>query len=199
MKRLFGIGLMAALAASAKAAPAEPYPSDPYAATGTSSSAPPPAASEPLQKPPRPDTLPFQQGAVGLALTVATAFEGDNEYLILGGGLGFYVANGFQIGIDGALWVFDSPTIGTVTPKVEYVLSPIPIIKPYLGGFFRHYIVGDGRDDFQSAGGRAGAYIVPGDAAYFGFGALYEHQLDCGRRVIPCDQWYPEITVAVSF
>jgi hypothetical protein len=199
MKRLFGLGLTVALAASAKVAPAEPYPSDPYAATGTSSAAPPVVASEPLQKPPRPDTLPFQQGAVGLSLTVASAFEGDNEYLILGGGLGFYVANGFQIGLDGAVWVFDSPTIGTVTPKVEYVLSPIPIIKPYLGGFFRHYIVGDGRDDFQSAGGRAGAYIVPGDAAYFGFGALYEHQLDCGRRVIPCDQWYPEITVAVSF
>jgi hypothetical protein len=204
MKRLFGIGLTMALGASAQTAPAQtapaqPYPSDPYPAAGTTSSAPPPAASEPLEKPPRPDTLPFQQGAVGLSMLVATAFAGDNEYLILGAGLGFYVANGFQIGIDGAVWVFDSPTIGTVTPKLEYVLSPIPIIKPYLGGFVRHYIVGDGRDDFQTAGGRAGVYIAPGDAAYFGFGALYEHQFDCGRRVIPCDQWYPEITVAVSF
>jgi hypothetical protein len=201
MKNLLGIGLTVALAATATTAPAEPYPSDPYPAPSTTSSSelPPPAASEPLEKPPRADTLPFQQGAVGTSLTVATAFSGDNEYLILGGGLGFYLANGFQVGVEGAVWVFDSPTIGTISPKVEYVLSPIPIIKPYLGGFFRHYIVGEGRDDFQSAGGRAGAYIVPGDAAYFGFGALYEHQLDCGRRVIPCDQWYPELTVAVSF
>lgn len=199
MKHLLALGLTSALTAAAATAPAEPYPADPYPTTGTASSAPPAAASEPLQKPPRADTLPFQQGAVSLSLMVATAFAGDNEYMILGGGLGFYVANGFQIGVDGAVWVFDSPTIGTITPKLEYVLSPIPIIKPYLGGFFRHYIVGDGRDDFQAIGGRFGAYVAPGNAAYFGFGGVYEHQLDCGRRVIPCDQWYPELTVAVSF
>jgi hypothetical protein len=212
MRPRLGIGLTAALVATsstspadtspaavnATAAPDDPYPSDPYSSPAASSSTPL-TASEPPEKARRPDSLPFQQGAVGVKLTVASAFMGDNEYLILGGGLGYYIADGLEVALDGSVWIFDSPTIGTLTPQLEYVLHPIPIIKPYIGGFFRHYIVGDGIDDFQSAGGRAGVYIVPGSAAYFGFGGVYEHQLDCDRRVIPCDQWYPEMRIAVSF
>lgn len=212
MKHLLGIGLVVALAAmsspspadsppaaaKAKAAPGDPYPTDPYSPAATTSSAPL-EASEPTPKPRRLDSLPFQQGAVGVTLTVASAFMGDNEYLILGGGLGYYIADGLEVALDGSVWIFDSPTVGTLTPQLEYVLHPIPVVKPYIGGFVRHYIVGDGFDDFQSAGGRAGVYIVPSNGAYFGFGGIYEHQLDCERRVIPCDHWYPEMRIAVSF
>jgi hypothetical protein len=198
MKHLMGLCVALALAAVAESAAAESYGSEPITLEAAPMPGVPPA-TQPLPRPPRPDSLPFRRGAVGLTLTLASGFRDDNSYLILGAGLGYYILSGLELGLDGAIWLFDSPTIGMITPQAKYVFEFVPIIKPYIGTFYRQYVVGSGIDDFDSAGGRAGIYFVPGRSAYFGLGAVYEHLLDCEDRILPCDAWYPEGTIAVSF
>jgi hypothetical protein len=198
MKHLFGFCVALALAAFAESAPAEFYDPEPLSPASASAPGVPPT-TQPLPRRPRPDSLPFRRGAVGVTLTLASGFRDDNSYLILGTGLGYYILSGLELGLDGAIWLFDSPTIGMITPQAKYVLEFVPVIKPYIGTFYRQYVVGSGIDDFDSAGGRAGVYFVPGSSAYFGLGAVYEHLIECEDRILPCDAWYPEGTIAVSF
>ena len=161
-----------------------------------------PQTTEELPEPtkqPRRDELPFLQGSTTLTLTLGSAWIGTNDYFILGAGLGQYLINGLEVGLDGSIWLFDSPTIGTITPQIKYVVYQLPIIKPYIGAFYRHYFVGDDIEDFDSIGARVGIYIVSGKGAYFGVGGLYEHMLDCNENVLECDDWYPEFLVGISF
>lgn len=195
MKYVIGLCVASAFAAVAESAPAQDDGSAPLSSEAAPAAVVPPATQ------PRPlrDALPFRQGAVAVTLTLASGFREDNSYLILGVGLGYYILNGLELGLDGSVWVFDSPTIGMVTPQAKYVFGFVPVIKPYVGAFYRQYIVGSGIDDFDSAGGRAGIYLVPGSSASIGIGVVYEHLIDCKDRILPCDAWYPEGTIAVSF
>jgi hypothetical protein len=200
--------------------PAEPtYPAEPAPASTdlAPATAPPPGmvaaspslaaespeavavAAEPAPRAVRPDQMPYLQGSKSLTLTLGSAFIGSNDYFILGVGFGVYVLNGLEVGVDGAIWLFDSPTIGTVTPQVRYVVWQLPIVKPYIGAFYRHYFVGDDVQDFDSVGARVGVNINAGSRAYFGFGGLYEHVLDCNENVLECDDWYPEAMIGLSF
>ena len=153
--------------------------------------------SEPRE--PRPDQRPFLKGSTSLTLTLGSAWIGNNDYFIVGAGLGQYLLDGLEVGLDGAIWLFDSPTIATLTPQIKYVVHQLPIVKPYIGGFYRHYFVGDDIEDLDSVGARVGVYIVSGKGAYFGIGGLYEHMLDCNENVLECDDWYPELIVGISF
>jgi hypothetical protein len=190
-------------------APPPGYPAPP---PGYAQASPPPAgmvpaeeaqpledASEPLEPGPRRDQLPFLKGAKTVTLTLGSAFIGSNDYFILGLGLGYYVIDGLELGVDGSIWLFDSPTIGTVTPQIKYVLHQVPVLKPYVGAFYRHYFIGEDINDLDSVGARVGAYIVSGKGAYFGIGGLYEHILDCNDTILECDNWYPEVLIGFSF
>jgi hypothetical protein len=163
--------------------------------------APPPQAEAPDSgwKTPRRDQLPYLQGSTTLTLTLGSAFIGSNDYFILGAGVGAYAINGLELGVDGAIWMFDSPVIFTVTPQIRYVLYQIPVVKPYVGAFYRHYFVGDGYEDLDSVGARLGLYFNAGSRAYLGVGALYEHILDCNENILECDDWYPEVMIGFSF
>jgi hypothetical protein len=174
--------------------PAQPPPPGYVAASSAA-----PLEAEPEPKAPRPDQRPFLQGSTSLTLTIGSAWIGSNDYLILGAGLGQYILDGLEVGIDGSIWLFDSPTIGTLTPQIKYVVHQLPIVKPYIGTFYRHYFVGDGIDDLDSVGARVGIYLASGKGAYFGIGGLYEHVLDCNENVLECDDWYPEFIIGISF
>jgi hypothetical protein len=187
--------------APAQAPPPGFVPAQPPPAYGV---APAQAAPEPLEDAPEPrapraDQRPFLQGSPSLTLTLGSAWVGSNDYFIVGAGLGYYLLDGLEVGLDGAIWLFDSPTIGTLTPQIKYVVHQLPLIKPYIGTFYRHYFVGDDFEDLDSVGARVGIYIVSGKGAYFGIGGLYEHMLDCNENVLECDDWYPELLVGISF
>jgi hypothetical protein len=164
---------------------------------------PPEEESEPRTAPKNPG--PFDRGRITLSFMLGTAFGGDSNYLILGAGVGYYLVQGLEVALDSTVWVLDEPVIGTLTPQLRYVLHFVPVLKPYVGGFYRHYFVGNDFDDLNSVGARMGAYFVPRSSArfalYFGLGAVYEHVLDCNEHssVIACNDWYPEISIGISF
>jgi hypothetical protein len=143
--------------------------------------------------------FPFRQGRVTVPLTLGTAFAGDRDYLITGVGVGYYVVDGLEIGLDGAFWFLDSPLILTLTPQARYVAHMVPYVKPYLGGFVRRYIVGSDTEDYSSIGMRFGINILMNEEkGYLGIGALYERFFECSR-FSSCGDVYPEISYAFAF
>lgn len=140
---------------------------------------------------------PFSKGSIGVSVMIGSAYFGDKDYFIFGLGLSYFVVDGLSLGVDGAIWLFDEPTLGSITPNARYVFHMVPVIKPYVGGFWKRTLIGDDIDDLSSVGGRVGAYIMP-SRSYIGLGAIYEHFYDCNDEILECDSWYPELTFGVS-
>ena len=142
---------------------------------------------------------PFCQGTIGVSVMAGSVSAGSRDYIIFGAGVSYYVLDGLAVGLDGEVWLAEDPTVYTLTPQARYVLYFVPVVKPYVGAFYRHYFLTDEFDDIDSIGGRVGAYIVPGGGSYIGLGAVYEKQLGCednGFR--DCDSWYPELTIGFA-
>jgi hypothetical protein len=142
---------------------------------------------------------PFRRGAVRLTLVLGTGSTVRDEYLILGGGLGYYLLDGAELGVDYEAWIMGSPVMQRLSPELRYVLHFVPLIKPYVGVFYRHAFIND-YDDIDSVGGRLGVYYVtPRGRVYIGGGAVYDHMLDCAASTfVECDTIYPEISIGAS-
>lgn len=134
-----------------------------------------------------------------LTLLVGTGSTRTDNYFIIGGGLGYYLVNGLEVGFDYEAWLFAKPVLQRLSPEARYVFHMVPVIKPYVGTFYRHTFVSD-YDDYDSVGGRVGAYYIPKSGrVYIGGGAVYERTLDCtSSSFVDCDAWYPEISIGVS-
>lgn len=137
--------------------------------------------------------------SVGVVLGSGSAF--DDNYVILGVGVGYYVARGLELGIDVQHWFSGDPSITKVSPQIRYVFTQPKVIKPYVGAFYRRTYFGDfdngeSLDDRDSFGYRAGAYFSGNNGVYIGGGIVYEEYKDC---LFECSTTYPEILITVSF
>jgi hypothetical protein len=170
-------------------------------------------AEEPLPPPPPPpdneappdsgrdrSAGPFSRGSVRLTLLVGVGSTITDEYLILGGGLGYFVVNGLEVGLDYEAWFLASPVMHRVSPETRYVFHMVPVIKPYVGVFYRHTFITEGYDDMDHVGARGGLFYVPeGGRLFVGGGAVYERLLDCtSGALVDCDAVYPEIFFGIS-
>lgn len=180
--------------------PAEPtYPE----ASGEVEAAPTYSTPQPPTEPPKIPS-PFDQGRVrlGVVLGWAQASSGFStiNWVLLGLSGGYYVLDGLEPNLGTSFWIGD-PFIATVSPGLNYVFHMVPTVKPYVGGFYRHYFVTDNSfawDDTDSIGARGGVYFMIAPMSYFGGGVAYEHFLD-ENLFSNVDQVYPEITISIAF
>ena len=139
--------------------------------------------------------------SVGVVLGSGSAF--NDNYIILGAGVGYYVVRGLELGIDVQHWFSGDPSITKVSPQIRYVFTQPKVIKPYVGAFYRRTYFGDFNginiDDQDSFGYRAGAYFSTNNRVYIGGGVVYEEYKDCDAFVDDCSTTYPEILFTVSF
>ena len=156
-------------------------------------------APEPDLPDPPPPRGPFSQGSVRLTLILGTGSTRTDNYFIIGGGLGYFLLDGLAVGLDYEAWLFAEPVLQRLSPEARYVFHMVPVIKPYVGTFYRRTFVTD-QDDYNQVGGRVGAYYLPKAGRMFvGGGAVYERTLDCtSSTYVDCDSWYPEISIGVS-
>ncbi len=138
----------------------------------------------------------FDGGSVRIGLNVGAAYAYGQRYVTIGGGVGYFVVDGLELGLDGETWVGGDPRISAITPQARYVLHFIDPVKPYVGVFFRHWFIEKSLPDQNSIGARVGALVAIGTRAFAGGGVVFERYLDCGAE---CTDIYPEIVVSVMF
>ncbi|VAW50780.1 hypothetical protein MNBD_GAMMA06-398 [hydrothermal vent metagenome] len=138
--------------------------------------------------------------SAGVILGSGSAFNDD--YIILGASVGYYVVRGLELGVDVQRWFSGEPSITKVSPQIKYVFTQSKTIKPYVGAFYRRTYFGDFKgisiDDQDSFGYRAGAFFSTNNRIYIGGGIVYEEYKDCDV-FFDCSTTYPEIIFTVSF
>jgi len=141
----------------------------------------------------------FSKGRTHFVITGGTGYAFDESYLVLGLGVNYYIIDGLNVGLFLESWTGSDPKMYKITPSVQYVFHQVPVLKPYIGAFYRRTYI-DGLDDINSVGGRAGVYLQAGRNAYLGAGAVYESYLDCNQSVYrSCNSTYPELSFTVAF
>jgi hypothetical protein len=175
-----------------------PPPPPTYENAPAEPSTPPPPPPE-EEQPKRRSAGPFARGNIRLSLLIGTGWTATDEYLILGAGVGYFLVDGLELGLDYEAWLFGSPVLNRLSPGIKYVFHMVPVLKPYVGGFYRHTFV-NGYEDLNYLGARAGLFLMPKPSgSYFGAGAVYEHLLNCsGNGWVDCDNVYPEIFIGIS-
>lgn len=145
------------------------------------------------------DAGPFRQGSMRMSIMIGSGRAFQQDYTILGAGLGYYVADGIEAGVDVESWQGNDPRITRLSPQVLYVHPMAGNAKPYAGVFYRRASISQYRD-LNDAGGRAGLLFLYGSKAYLGVGLAYESHLNCDRTVYDsCADTYMELRLAIMF
>ena len=134
---------------------------------------------------------PFEQGSTRLSVGAS----GNQNGVGMAVGVGHFVANGLELGLDSAFWFGDQGNQLHLMPGVRYVLHKPKRFKPYIGAFFHRAVYSSKeRANANSIGVRAGGF-VKGGRHFFGLGIAYEKYLDCEGK--GCEEFYPELIFAL--
>lgn len=138
---------------------------------------------------------PFEAGQVRIAAGGGGGVGGWSA----GVSTGYFVADGFELGLGTTYISADDMTLLQATTSATYVFLPKARFNPYFGGFLRRWFVLDGEVDSQSSIGlRGGMYHIGGYGLMLGLGMVQETILDC-QNSIDCRSLYPEFTLSVVF
>ena len=141
----------------------------------------------------------FAQGRKRVGIYGGLGSSFGNDYGIVGGGLGYYLTDGLEAGLDFETWFGNSPSVNKLTPQLRYVFWKGEKIKPYLGAFWRHTWLGGGWPDYDSWGGRAGIAYRSG-RNYLAVGVVHERYIGNDELTFTDDSdTYPEVSFWIAF
>ncbi len=142
---------------------------------------------------------PFAAGSARLSLAFGGATAFHRNYTVFGIGGGYFVADGIEAGLDYESWSGSSPRIEQISPQVRAVFPRPGSVSPYVGVFYRRTFI-EGYRGLDTAGARAGLYLLSGRNLYFGAGVAQEFHLNCDRTIYSsCAETYPELSLAIIF
>lgn len=141
--------------------------------------------------------LPFSKGSTNIAIVAGSGSSFNNNYIILGAGVGYYLIDGLEIGADFQYWFSGDPSITKLSPQIKYVYTKIKTIQPYVGAFYKWTFIED-MNNQASYGYRVGTYFSTRNKLNIGGGFVYEKYKDCARFV-SCSSTYPEVLLTLSF
>lgn len=142
---------------------------------------------------------PYQQGNIRNRLSLGYSEAFNNEYYLLGFGVGFFPIDYLELGVEGEYWLGGTPGIQKIGLQTQYILPVNSPVKPYAGVFYRNTIV-SGIKDMYSNGFRAGLYYNPGLSSILGLGVVYENYLTGDEsEQDEYDKIYLEFTISGTF
>lgn len=145
------------------------------------------------------DPGPFARGQKRVGFYGGVGSNFNQSYGIVGAGLGYYVADGLEAGVDFESWFGNSPSVNKITPQLRYVFWQGERLKPYVGAFWRHTWLGGGWPDYDSWGGRAGVAYRSGNN-YLAVGVVHERYIHNDRITFSDDSdTYPEVAFWIAF
>lgn len=140
----------------------------------------------------------FDEGSTSGTLALGSGQLFLEDYLIIGVGVGHYIIDGLEIGLEVDAWTGGSPSIYELTPKVTYVLNNVSDVKPYLGAFYNRTFI-ENLEDSDSYGYRVGFYSPAGARSFVGIGLVYTELQDCTETIfVSCSDTYSELSFTFS-
>ena len=94
---------------------------------------------------------PFARGGRRVSAVVGSGYTMDESYVILGLGIGYFVRDGLELGLDGQAWMGGDPDIYQLKPQVTYIVPTQSRLRPYAGVFYSRIFI-EGYDDLDTAG-----------------------------------------------
>ncbi len=156
--------------------------------------APPPDERSPPPPTERPG--PFPQGKVRLGLGGGLFSSSNSVDFGLSAGFGYFIFDNIEIGFDGAFQFGDSAFAAFLGPTARVLFPLNEAVALYVGGFYRHWFLTEGLEDFDTLGARGGIVVRTG-GAYFSIGMVYEAIVSaCDGE---CSDLYPELGISVLF
>jgi hypothetical protein len=141
----------------------------------------------------------FDKGASNIAITLGSGRALDRTYTVIGARYGYYIADGFELGLAAEFWTDNDPDIMKFTPEARYVWYRQGKLKPYVGGFLSRTMY-DGLPDRNTYGAKGGVYFEVSPNAHVGLGVVYERVESCDKATYAdCEQLYPEAAFVVRF
>lgn len=141
----------------------------------------------------------FGQGSTQFSLLAGSGYAFNNNYLVIGAGMSYYVLDGVGVGLSYENWSGSSPSINKTSPSIQYVFYRESSLQPYVGGFYRHSVI-SGLPSINSVGARAGVYFASGRRSVVGIGLAYESYLNCQTAIYnSCSEAYPEFSFIFGF
>ncbi|HZP91729.1 MAG TPA: hypothetical protein VFB20_02440 [Burkholderiales bacterium] len=141
----------------------------------------------------------FQAGTTDGGITLGAGRAVDQNYTVIGGRLGYFVADGFELAMSAQAWRGADPVIYKFIPEVRYIWYQSEPVQPYVAGFYSFNIY-QGLPDKNSYGAKGGIYFPVGPNASLSLGLVYEAIESCNSAVYrECSDWYPEIGFLVTF
>ncbi|MDQ2076895.1 hypothetical protein [Marinimicrobium sp. ABcell2] len=141
----------------------------------------------------------FSSGTVRFSGSLsATSAFGDN-YVQVGIGLGYYLADGLELGLDAGSWLGGERNIHELAPSLTYVFTHVRTVQPYIGALYRRTFI-EGREDLSAYGGRAGVFLQqsPNWMVRAGVVAIRNHNCD-DTLYGDCTEVYPEVSIGFYF
>ena len=141
---------------------------------------------------------PFDKSSSIATIALGSGQFFREDYIILGAGIGYYIADGLEAGVDVDVWMGGDPSIYEVTPKVTYVYDNDSKFKPYLGVFYNRTLI-EGLDDSDAMGYRAGVYMSAGRNMHVGLGVVNTELQDCTDSIfVDCSESRTEVSLTFS-
>lgn len=141
---------------------------------------------------------PFAKGSKRVNVVGGVGSNYGQTYMILGGGVSYFVADGLSLGLAAEGWILQDPSFWKVSPEARYTFWKMDRFKPYVGAFYRKTFMSDPYDNFNSWGGRAGVAYRQG-GSFVSLGVVHEIYLDCNSDLWDCSSTYPEMSFWFSF
>lgn len=142
---------------------------------------------------------PFDRGVVNVSVLIGSGRAYNDNYTVLGAGVGYYITDGLQLGLDYEYWSGGDPKIQQISPRINYVFARKESFSPYAGVFYRRTKI-DTLPDTDAYGARAGAYLRSGRNIFMGLGVAYIEYKDCQESIFSsCSDTYPEFTIGLYY
>ena len=141
---------------------------------------------------------PFDKGNTTATFALGSGKTLNENYLIIGAGIGYYIKDGIEVGVEVDYWSGGDPSIYEITPKLSYVYDNASQLKPYLGVFYNRTFI-EGLDNSDAVGYRAGVLMYSSRNAYLGAGIVHKELQDCTNTLfLKCSETYSEISIIFS-
>lgn len=130
---------------------------------------------------------------LGASVGVGRAY--GQTYYEVGGRLGYDLVLGLTPEVGLAYWGGNTPTFYQLSTGLTWYF-PLPVVRPYLGGFYAHDFVSSGFPDQDGIGVRGGIGLLGAGPLSVNLGVAYERRLSCPAN---CDTWWPEASAGIAF